>query len=640
MINIEKFLLVCATSRFFHRRGFSKLCLALLVLHSFLIRDGKKPSVRLDDNAYDMRNFFHSSWKEHVSKGKDDKKMNPVDMIIERDVGITMDDRVILRADVFRPKDDKKVPVIMNLGPYNKGLKYQEGYAPEWKKLVDAHPEVMNGSTCSYLTWETVDPERWVPNGYAVVRVDSRGAGRSPGFMDLYSPREVKDYYVAIEWAGTQPWSSGKVGLCGISYYAINQWLVASLQPPHLAAILPWEGASDHYRDMTYHGGILCNGFVEQWYSRRLLPRQHGKGRNSAMDPWLGEPAAGPETMTDEQLRASRTDYIEDTKKHKLDDEWHKSRSPDFSKITVPLMSSGNWGGLGLHNRGNFEGYVRSASKQKWLSVHVGKHEEYFYLPYGVDIQRRFFDHFLKGIDNGWDKEARVLLMIRRVDRFEERKENEWPLSRTQWTKAYLNSNRNISWEVPSTAGSLCFRADGEDITFLSAAVNRETEITGPLAAKVYASTSTTDIDLFLTLRAFSPEGKEVTFQGANEARAPLSQGWLRASQRKQDPRLSKPWRPYYTHDEVMKVESGSVYELDIELWPTCIILPAGYTIALTLGGKDFARPDSKEQHKGSGPFIHNDQDDRGSEVFRGTTEIHTGASRASYLLLPVIPPK
>ncbi len=550
-----------------------------------------------------------------------------------------MDDGLTLRADVFRPKGGEKVPVIMNLGPYNKGLRYQEGYAPEWKRLIEAHPEILEGSSCSYMTWETVDPERWVPNGYAVVRVDSRGAGRSPGYLDLYSPREVHDYYIAIEWAASQSWCSGKVGLLGISYYAINQWLVASLQPPHLAAILPWEGASDHYRDMTHHGGILSNGFQESWYSRRLLPRQHGKGANSATDPWLKEPAAGPETLTEEQLELNRADYLNDIKKHNLDDEFHRVRSPDFSKITVPLMSSGNWGGLGLHNRGNFEGFVCSASAKKWLSVHPGRHEEYFYLPYGLDLQRRFFDYFLKGIDNGWDRESRVLLTIRHVDRFEERKENEWPLARTVWTKSYLvTHDRTLSWDAPSPNDTLSFEADGDGVNFISQPLSRETEITGPIGAKLYVSSSTTDADLFLTFRAFNHEGEEVVFQGANETRAPLSQGWLRASHRKIDRAFSKPYRPYHPHDEILRVEPWTEYELEVELWPTCIVLPKGYRIALTVGGQDFARSESKEQHKGSGPFLHNDPDDRGSPAFHGTTKIHTGTENPSFLLLPIVP--
>src|SRR5690242_1069302 len=150
-------------------------------------------------------------------------------MIIERDVPIEMDDGITLRADVFRPESSTPVPVIMTLGPYGKGVPFQQAYPQQWDWLVSAHPDMLEGSTRSYLTWETVDPEIWVSWGYAVVRVDSRGAGRSPGYLDPQSPREIRDYYEAIEWAGTQTWSTGKVGLNGISYYAITQWLVASL---------------------------------------------------------------------------------------------------------------------------------------------------------------------------------------------------------------------------------------------------------------------------------------------------------------------------------------------------------------------------------------------------------------------------
>jgi len=177
---------------------------------------------------------------------------NPAEtMVIERDVAITMDDGLVLRADVYRPKTEKPVPVIMTAGPYGKGVKYQEHYKLMWDWLIQQHPDVLTGSTHSFLAWETVDPEIWVPWGYAVVRVDSRGAGRSPGYLDIFSPRETLDYYHAIEWAGTRPWSSGKVGLNGISYYAINQWHVAALQPPHLTAMVPWEGAADMYRGVS-----------------------------------------------------------------------------------------------------------------------------------------------------------------------------------------------------------------------------------------------------------------------------------------------------------------------------------------------------------------------------------------------------
>ena len=196
-------------------------------------------------------------------------------MIIDWDVPITMDDGLVLRADVFRPDDTEPHPVLMTHGPYAKGLAFQDGYAAMWANLEAEHPDALAGSSNQLQNWETVDPEKWVPDGYVVVRVDSRGAGRSPGYLDIFSPRETQDYYECIEWAGVQPWSNGKVGLLGISYYGMNQWQVAALQPPHLAAICPWEGANDFYREMTHHGGIL-NVFVNQWYPVQVSSVQYG----------------------------------------------------------------------------------------------------------------------------------------------------------------------------------------------------------------------------------------------------------------------------------------------------------------------------------------------------------------------------
>jgi putative CocE/NonD family hydrolase len=155
---------------------------------------------------------------------------------------VEMDDGLVLRADVYRPIEDGRCPVILTYGIYAKGLAFQDGYPMQWEKMITDHPEILDGSTNKYQNWETTDPERWVPHGYAVVRVDSRGAGWSPGFMDPNSPREIADLAQCIEWAGTQPWSNGKVGMLGISYYASNQWRVAGEHPAHLAAIIPCEG--------------------------------------------------------------------------------------------------------------------------------------------------------------------------------------------------------------------------------------------------------------------------------------------------------------------------------------------------------------------------------------------------------------
>ena len=144
-------------------------------------------------------------------------------MRIDWSVPITMDDGLVLRADVYHPVVDGKYPVILSHGPYAKGLAFQDGYPNQWQRMTAQHLDVVAGSSNKYQNWEVVDPEKWVPDGYVCVRVDSRGCGCSPGYIDHFSPRETKDFYNCIEWAGIQPWSNGKVGLNGISYYAINQ---------------------------------------------------------------------------------------------------------------------------------------------------------------------------------------------------------------------------------------------------------------------------------------------------------------------------------------------------------------------------------------------------------------------------------
>lgn len=566
-------------------------------------------------------------------------------MIIQRDVAIPTDDGSHVMADVFRPDDGQPAPVVMSLGPYGKGVPYEIGYAPHWKWLISEHPNILPGSKRQYMTWETVDPETWVPWGYVCIRVDSRGAGRSPGRLDIFSPREIKDYYNAIEWAAAQPWSTGKVGLNGISYYAITQWLVASLQPPHLTCLIPWEGAADSYRDVNRHGGIQSNKFIEVWYPRQVLSVQHGN-QKGVQDPWMGERSTGPETLNEDELINNRTDPVKEVQERPLDCEWYRERSPDWSKVTVPFLSAASWAGFGLHPRGNFEAFTQAASKQKWLECHPGRHEEWFYLDYGMDIQKRFLDHFLKGEDNGWDKEPRVIMNLRRPGsaKFEIRKDSSWPLPKTEWTKAYLDGQTsNMIWSEPEKCSTIAFKAMEEGVKFLSAPLEKETEITGPLAAKIYASSSTTNMDLFITFQAFSPEGEEVEFQGTVDPHTPLAQGWLRASHRKLDPAKTLPYRPYHSHDEDQPLAPGKVYELDIEIWPTNILLPAGYRLAVQISGKDFERPLSPNAPqevwlaRGSGPFLHTLEADRPKDVFGGITTIYTGPETPSFLLLPII---
>jgi len=560
---------------------------------------------------------------------------------IDWDVPIRMDDGLVLRADIFRPDGAQRCPAILTYGPYGKGLAFQDGYKSAWEIMARDNPDALAGSSNRYQNWEVVDPEKWVPHGYACVRVDSRGAGRSPGYLCHNNARETRDIHLCIEWAAAQPWCTGKVGMNGISYYASNQWRVAATQPPHLAAICAWEGWNDAYRDGNRHGGIICS-FRKNWQEMQVKTVQHGNAKG-AKSRVTGEPVCGPETLSDSDLSKNRENMWGELLAREMDGPYYRERSADLSKITVPLLSAANWGGQGLHARGNFEGFTGSNSKLKWLEAHGGSHWAPFYTDYGVDLQRKFFDYFLKNTPNGWDKQPRVQLQVRHPgEKFVLRYENEWPLARTQWTRFFLNPDLGLSAKKGNSSKTVTYDAMGDGVTF-SMTAEKQTEITGPSALKLFLSSATADADVFAVLRVFDPAGKELLFQGAMDPKAPVGQGWLRASHRKLDAQLSLPYRPWHTHDEIQKLIPGKEVELDVEIWPTCIVVPAGYRIALTVRGRDYEHDEApamlsntKSPMRGCGPFLHDDPTDRPPAVFGGKVTLHF--DRQPYLLLPIIP--
>jgi predicted acyl esterase len=564
---------------------------------------------------------------------------------IDWDVPIAMDDGLVLRADVFRPEADARYPVIMTHGPYAKWLAFQDGFPRQWANLETEHPDALAGSSNRYQNWETVDPEKWVPDGYVVIRVDSRGAGRSPGYLDIFSARETRDYYRCIEWAAAQSWSSGKVGLLGVSYYAINQWQVAALQPPHLTAICPWEGGSDFYRDFTRHGGIL-NVFVRQWYPPQVAGVQHGIGDRGPRHRVTGKTVAGPQTLDKDELTRNVADTPAVVVAHPLDDSYYRERSPDLEKITVPVLSAANWAHH-LHTRGNFEGYSRVSSTQKWLEVHGLQHWVEFYTDYGVRLQKRFFGHFLKGEDTGWDAQPPVVLQVRRVDgSFEERAEAGWPLPRTKWTRFHLDvASGRLAMQPDAASQSATFDALGEGLVFWTDPLEQDLEITGPAAARLTIASSTTDADLFLTLRVIDPSGRDVTFASGQDPHGCVGFGWLRASHRKTAPGRSLAYRPWHTHDEEQPLSPGEPVDVDVEIWPTSVIIPAGYRLGVCVQGRDFELAGDGPwpsafgvTMRGNGIFVHDEPADRPADVFGGQTTLLSGGPRPSYLLLPVIP--
>jgi uncharacterized protein len=353
---------------------------------------------------------------------------------------------------------------------------------------------------------------------------------------------------------------------------------------------------------------------------------------------------AGPQTLPKEELAKNCADIPGEAKRRPFRDDYYAARTADFSQIEAPLLSAGNWGGMGLHTRGNFEGWLQAGSKQKWLEVHGDTHFTHFYSNYGEALQKRFFGHFLKSEDTGWSKQPRVSLNIRHPgEKFVLRGENEWPLARTAWTKYYLQpGSLELATNTPATETKLSYETTGDGLTFRTPPQGKAFEVTGPVAAKLWLSSDTTDADLFLALRLFDPAGKEVTFIGSNDPRVPIGLGWLRASQRKLDPDKSRPYRPWHTHDETWPLQPGEPVELDIEIWPTSIVVPPGYQLALNVRGKDYevdgndvALPNAMYPMRGVGPFLHIDEDDRPAA---GRHTLHFAAGKQPYLLLPIIP--
>ena len=426
----------------------------------------------------------------------------------------------------------------------------------------------------------------------------------------------------------------------------MNQWQVAATHPPHLRAICIWEGASDFYRDATHHGGILST-FWRHWYDKQIKTVQYGVGQKGPMSPFNGLPVCGDETLSEQELEENRCDFGRVIGSHSWIDEFYEERTADFSQISVPLLSSGNWGGQGLHLRGNIEGFIQAGSSQKWLELHGDEHWTSYYTDYGREIQRQFFDHFLKGSDNGWQHRPRVQLQVRHADgTFTERFEDAWPIGRTDWRELSLDlaSKRLAPGEVSES--ELGFDAMGEGLVLHTAPFDVETEITGPLAAALRVSTTARDCDLFLTIHVVDPNGQRLSFVGAIDPHTPMTQGWLRLSHRALDEARSEPHRPVHLHRRPDPVVPGERYDVEIELWPTSVVVPTGHRLALTIAGRDFVDEDLpsirlahfKNDLRGCGPFLHDDPVDRPHSVLAGTTTLYTGGDAPARILLPVVP--
>ncbi|MDB5867004.1 MAG: Xaa-Pro dipeptidyl-peptidase peptidase family [Betaproteobacteria bacterium] len=552
--------------------------------------------------------------KKEMSQPKDYK------LIVEKDVKIPMRDGSMLFADVLRPDGgDERFPAIMNLGPYQ-------------KDKVWIPPDDLEEDANEYMNWETANPLWWCPRGYALVRVDTRGTGKSPGKSEPSSYQEGLDSYDVTEWIARQPWCSGNVGTLGISYHAAFQWRLANLQPPSLKAIMPWEGRADQYRDQAYHGGIFAMGFISQWANSTTAHNLLGRPRSYNPD-------------------AFNNNILWEYMRKDLDSEEWRKNSAQWDRITVPVYSVGNWGGFAMHLRGNTEAFMRAASKNKKLRIHTGSHFHPFHAEEARLDQLRWFDHWLKGMDTGIMDEPPVKLEIRtggETKPYAFRFENEWPIARTQWTKLYLRIDRDTPNKTETAEGALVPKVAGTEkkvsytagpghyrpvsgrsgVSFETPPMEADTEVTGPLVLNLWVSSSSEDMDIYATIRNIGPDGKDVCEVGQRgEPVACVTKGWLRASHRKLDKDLSLSYRPYHAHDERWWLKPSEAVECQVEIWPTSMVFKKGHKLRLDVTPRDGAA---------SGHFTHYNADYNAG----ATNTIYSGGDKLSWLMLPVIPAK
>jgi predicted acyl esterase len=555
------------------------------------------------------------------------------DIIIDKDVVIPLRDGGHVVANVFLPHGEGPWPVILNYSPYGKDVHFSNFWPEVFADLTANHPEITGQSSLRHMAFETPDPEVWTRLGYAVVRVDSRGSGKSPGRLQPNSPQEFIDACDAVDWAGRAPWSNGRVGLLGISYYAAGQWMIAQHRPEHLAALQPWQGTSDFYRDRTRQGGIFSSGFVEFWWES-VYTNQHGNGASRYVDHFTGERNTGP-ALPEAELAANRVDYIQDVLDHPLEDDWYRARSADLSKIEIPTLVGANWGGLQVHLRGTLLGFTGIASQEKWLRIQRGSYFLSFYHPDNVATQRAFFDRFLKGDAAAWTDEPRVRFVVRSLDDGEARTVDatDWPAPGTVEHRLHLDaSSMTLGADEPAAQAHVRYSAVSGSAVFTTAPLPEEIEFAGPIRLRLRLASSTSDADVFVALRAYAADGTEATFLAASGPGTPVSLGWLRASHRKVDPLRSDALRPFHTHDEAQPLVPGAEYDLDVEIWPASLRLPRGARLELTVLGHDFVRTEA-----GAGFTGHADPNDRPLSVFGGEQTLVTGPEAASYLALPRI---
>ena len=522
-----------------------------------------------------------------------------MDVIFDQDVEVRMRDGVRLMTNVFRPAVNRPCPVVMSVTPYGKDVMPDRIHMI----LMRLTGVRFGHLECSKWTgFEAPDPLFWTRAGFVVMQADVRGMHKSEGHAGVLTDQDAQDYYDLIEWAARQPWSSGAVGLVGVSYLCMSQWRVAALRPPSLRAMIPWEGVTDLLREFAYQDGVRETSFIATWWRFRMT---RGRNRRFAM----------------------AEDFPAERDRHPLDDDWWARKRPALDAIDVPALVCASWSDHGLHTRGSLEGFERVGSRDKWLFTHGRRKWETFYSSEARELQRRFFDHFLRGEDNGWEHTSRVRLEVRKTrDDYDVRFESCWPLPTTAYTPLYLDAKTGqLAGQPFPEAATVRYRSTSRRRPNQAWFVYRfasDTELTGSMTLKLWVSTSDgDDLDLFVVVHKLGHAGDEVHFYGFNGfVKDAVAKGWLRASHRETDAQRSRPGRPWHTHRQRQPVMPEEIVPVEIEILASSTLFESGSSLAVAVSGRDGARYPGFRHH---------------GTVNRGDHTIYTGGRFDSHLLVP-----
>ena len=540
----------------------------------------------------------------------------PVDIVFDKDAAVTLRDGSTIYVDVFRPAGIEKAPVIVAWSPYGKSGGTHPRNWNMFNVLGIDHSELSG-----LAKFEGPDPAFWCANGYAICNPDARGVYNSDGDSIFPGQQDGQDCHDLIEWLAVQDWCTGKVAMAGNSYLTISQWFTAAEQPPHLTAIAPWEGMSDLYRDLIMRGGMPDLAFPAMWAHSYV-------GKNK------------------------REDLVAEAERYPLVNDLWKSKIARLEQITVPAYVVASYSNL-IHTPGTFRGWREISSQEKWLRIHNTMEWPDFNDEANKRDLLRFFDHYLRGRDNGWEDTPRVryaLLDLDGNDRVDI-PATEFPPDDVSYVKYYLDGeSQALADEAPAGAVATSYDAesDREGVSFV-VRFDTETELVGYPKVRLWVeSDGGDDIDLFVFLQKLDADGRHLqqfnvpnhgealenlTRTGAAILKYKGSNGRLRVSMRRLDEAKSTDVIPAHSYDRVEKLKPGEIVPVEIDMFPIGLAFHPGEQLRLVISGYNLLGGVMPNLSTGSAAPQNLSTvvpDNHGRHI------IHTGGSQASYLQLPV----